>query len=723
MHVLMILPLALKALRRHAMRTVLTMLGVIIGVSAVICTIAIGEGASGQIRTAIANIGANLVWVEAGGVNRNGVRTGTGGTRTLTVADLMAIRQQITTVTNVSPQADTRVQLVNGNQNWNTSVRGVSPEYITLKNWPVVTAACSRNSDRARRPRLRARPDCRVILFGDQDPIGQTIRVQGLPCAVIGVLGIKGQTATGQDQDDTLLMPYTTVMKKIKGTPWLDDIMMSALSADAVAAAEAQLTELLRARITSSPARRTTSTFGIRRRSPKPLPKSATHDGSAAGERRLGVAAGRRRRHHEHHAGVGDRAHARDRPAPGGRRARPRRAAPVPARGRAAQPRRRRASASLLGWAVTCDRRVSCSGRRASHSPRCCSPSRLPPRSACSSVITPPAGRSARPDRRPALRVSRPLDVRIVTCGASPAWPCCCCSGRHRSGPTTRGPALFTSGCGEGLGTAGAGLPTDRRLCGGQGWHRLFHRRPTQPDPQDRSQRRDRGLEKRKRRRARHRIRAGWPLVSGQHDRKRIVALDPNGKETIVAEGVQTHHLTITKRGAVYCADAPNHTIWLIDPAGSRRPATSDVNWPHVVLLSPDQSQVVVTDPHTTFVWSFRILLDGSLSHGQQFYHLEMRNGSTETDAGGMTFDTEEIPLRRHECRRAGIRSGRPPGSDHPAAARQRWCLRRVLRWPESAMAVCDRRGQDVPAAVEADRRNGVDGRDADAAQIACWCG
>ena len=130
-------------------------------------------------------------------------------------------------------------------------------------------------------------------------------------------------------------------------------------------------------------------------------------------------------------------------------------------------------------------------------------------------------------------------------------------------------------------------------------------------------------------------------LYSGQHDRKRIVALDPNGKETIVADGVQTHHLTITKRGAVYCADAPNHTIWLIDPAGSRRPATSDVNWPHVVLLSPDQSQVVVTDPHTTFVWSFRILRDGSLSHGQQFYHLEMRNGSTETDAGGMTFDTE----------------------------------------------------------------------------------
>jgi putative ABC transport system permease protein len=249
MQILMVVPLAVKALRRHLMRTVLTMLGVIIGVSAVICTIAIGEGASAQVRTAISNIGANLVWVEAGGVNRNGVRTGTGGTRTLTVADMLAIRQQIPTVINVSPQADTRVQLVNGNQNWNASVRGVSPEYIALKNWPVVHGDMFTDAHSE-----RAAPVCVLgqtvvaMLFGDQDPVGDTIRVQGLTCTVIGVLGIKGQTATGQDQDDTLLMPYTTVMKKIKGTPWLDDVLMSAVSADAVEPAKAQLTELLRAR-------------------------------------------------------------------------------------------------------------------------------------------------------------------------------------------------------------------------------------------------------------------------------------------------------------------------------------------------------------------------------------------------------------------------------------------------------------------------------------------
>jgi putative ABC transport system permease protein len=228
---------------------VLTTLGVMIGVSAVICTVAIGEGASTQIRTAIANIGANLVWVEAGGVNRNGVRTGSGTTRTLTVGDYLAIREQVPTVTNVTPQADSRVQLVNGNQNWNASVRGVSPEYITLKNWPVVHGGMFTEQEIE-----RASPVCvlgqtvSTMLFGDQDPVGQVIRVQGLPCSVIGVLGIKGQTATGQDQDDTVLMPYTTVMKKIKGQPWLDDVLMSAVSADAVELAQTQLSELLRAR-------------------------------------------------------------------------------------------------------------------------------------------------------------------------------------------------------------------------------------------------------------------------------------------------------------------------------------------------------------------------------------------------------------------------------------------------------------------------------------------
>src|SRR5947207_7361923 len=115
----MIPRLALKALRQNVLRTGLTMLGIIIGVGAVICVVAIGEGASASVERAITNIGANMIWVEAGGVNRGGVRTGSGGTKTLTVEDYLAIKERVSSVTNVTPQSDGRVQLVYGNQNWN----------------------------------------------------------------------------------------------------------------------------------------------------------------------------------------------------------------------------------------------------------------------------------------------------------------------------------------------------------------------------------------------------------------------------------------------------------------------------------------------------------------------------------------------------------------------------------------------------------------------------
>src|SRR6266571_2560132 len=244
MRVLTLVRVSLKALQRNKMRTALTMLGVIIGVSAVICTIAIGEGASGKIRDAIASIGANVVWVEAGGVNRNGVRTGSGGTKSLTLADMQAIRDQIALIAHASPMVDTRTQLVYGNQNWNSTVRGVSPDYLNVKVWPVVKGAMFGEQDVE-----HAAPVCVLgqtivdQLFADQDPIGETVRVMGEPCKVVGVLGVKGQSATGQDQDDTFFMPYTTVMKKIKGQYWLDDIMMSAVTPEAIPAAEAQIRE------------------------------------------------------------------------------------------------------------------------------------------------------------------------------------------------------------------------------------------------------------------------------------------------------------------------------------------------------------------------------------------------------------------------------------------------------------------------------------------------
>src|SRR5207249_10530634 len=138
MNLLLIPRVAVKAIVQNTMRSALTALGIIIGVAAVVCTVAIGEGASSRVEQAITNIGANMVWIEAGGVNRSGVRTGAYGTRTLTLEDLKAIEEHVPLVTNLSPQADTRVQVVYGNQNWNTTVRGVAPAYLAVKGWDVV---------------------------------------------------------------------------------------------------------------------------------------------------------------------------------------------------------------------------------------------------------------------------------------------------------------------------------------------------------------------------------------------------------------------------------------------------------------------------------------------------------------------------------------------------------------------------------------------------------
>ena len=156
-----LLRVAVRALARNKMRSVLTMLGIIIGVGAVICVVAIGEGAQASVERAIINIGANMIWVEAGGVNRGGVRTGAFGTKTLTLGDYEAIKAQISLVTNVTPQADTRVQVVYGNQNWGTPVRGVGPEYLALKNWNVVRGGMYTDVDVERANTVCARPDRR----------------------------------------------------------------------------------------------------------------------------------------------------------------------------------------------------------------------------------------------------------------------------------------------------------------------------------------------------------------------------------------------------------------------------------------------------------------------------------------------------------------------------------------------------------------------------------
>lgn len=240
---------AVWALLRNKMRSVLTVLGITIGIAAVICVVAIGRAGQARVEQQLNNLGDNFVWIEAGGRAVNGVRTGTHATPTLTLGDAVAIKNQVPLIKSVSPNVDASVQMVYGNQNWYASYRGVAPEYFEIKRWYVDQGAFFAQDD------VESAADVCVIgrtvrdqLFGAEDPIGKVIRVKGLPCKVVATLQPKGLSVSGQDQDDTIILPYTTAMKKLKGQPWLDDILCSAVSADAVKLAGRQAGAVLRDR-------------------------------------------------------------------------------------------------------------------------------------------------------------------------------------------------------------------------------------------------------------------------------------------------------------------------------------------------------------------------------------------------------------------------------------------------------------------------------------------
>ncbi|HEX7579324.1 MAG TPA: ABC transporter permease [Thermoanaerobaculia bacterium] len=240
---------ALHALLRNKLRSSLTVLGITIGIAAVICVVAIGKAGQARVEQHLSNLGDNLVWIEAGGRAVNGVRTGVRGTKTLTFADTVAIKAQIPLIKSVSPNVDASTQIVFANQNWFTSYRGVAPEYFEIKRWFVDQGASFTQDDVE-----RAAGVCvigrtvRDQLFGVEDPIGKVIRVADLPCKVVATLQPKGVSISGRDEDDTIILPYTTAQKKLKGVTWLDDILCSAISQDAVKTAGKQVGALLRER-------------------------------------------------------------------------------------------------------------------------------------------------------------------------------------------------------------------------------------------------------------------------------------------------------------------------------------------------------------------------------------------------------------------------------------------------------------------------------------------
>jgi putative ABC transport system permease protein len=241
--------LALRALARNKMRSALTMLGIIIGVGAVIAVVSIGQGANYLVQQGIAAMGTNAVFIAAGSNRAGGVRQGYGGVKTLTVDDMNAILREIPLIKQAAPSLSNNQQVVYGNQNWNTRVTGTTPNYFDIRTWPVQSGSVFSDEevDLAANVCVLG-TTVEKILFLDEDPIGKTIRIGNLPFRVDGVLSSKGQSTVGQDQDDIIFAPYTTVQRKIQGITWLQTINASAVSQPASIAAVAPITSLLRER-------------------------------------------------------------------------------------------------------------------------------------------------------------------------------------------------------------------------------------------------------------------------------------------------------------------------------------------------------------------------------------------------------------------------------------------------------------------------------------------
>jgi putative ABC transport system permease protein len=242
---------AWHALGANRLRTVLTMLGMVIGVGAVILMLAVGQGAQSRVEASISSMGSNLLVVLSGAPTAGGVRIGTGGAPTLTLQDADALAE-LPSVKAVAPNAPGNAQLVHGANNWATQVIGTTPSLLEVRDWPVVSGAPFGESD--------VRSATRVVLLGqttaaklfnDDDPVGQTLRIRGSPFVVAGVLAAKGQSLDGRDQDDTAIIPVTTAQRKVFGGQFQGSVRMilvQAASADQMDRAERQITELLRQR-------------------------------------------------------------------------------------------------------------------------------------------------------------------------------------------------------------------------------------------------------------------------------------------------------------------------------------------------------------------------------------------------------------------------------------------------------------------------------------------
>jgi len=248
MSFLMVLRVAFKALARNKMRTALTMLGMIIGVSAVITMVALGTGAQSSIETQIQAAGTNMIMVSAGNFQQGGVRMGQGNASTLTPEDAAAIRD-VPGVQYTAPGVNTRGQVVAGNLNWGTQVQGTDVDLPLIRSWPTKMGTFFQPVDVATASKVAVLGSVvNEQLFGEVDPVGQVIRINNQPFTVVGVMSSKGQSGMGQDQDDVVYIPYTTVMKKLRGIQFIQNITVSAMSAADTTPTADRIATLLRQR-------------------------------------------------------------------------------------------------------------------------------------------------------------------------------------------------------------------------------------------------------------------------------------------------------------------------------------------------------------------------------------------------------------------------------------------------------------------------------------------
>ena len=242
-----LIKVASQSILKNKMRTLLTMLGIIIGVGAVLVMVAIGEGAQSQIQDRINNLGTNMIVITPGSSTQGGVSQGAQSFNRLTLDDAEKLKQESLYLSAVSPVIFTRTQAIGGQGNWRTSVNGVSPDYPVIRDWSVVSGRYFDQSDvRSSRKVVVIGKTVGDMLFPDEDPVGEQIQLGNVPFDIIGVLEEKGQTASGVDQDDVILAPYTTVKNRLAGRQFIGQVLASTFSPDDIAAAQADIRLIMR---------------------------------------------------------------------------------------------------------------------------------------------------------------------------------------------------------------------------------------------------------------------------------------------------------------------------------------------------------------------------------------------------------------------------------------------------------------------------------------------